>query len=167
MTTANTEISAARFRETLGHLVTGVTIVTAHGAHGPVGMAANSVTSVSLDPPLVLVCAAHSSTTWPLIREAGRFCINVMARHHDQLCRRFAAKGGDRFAGTEWEPRPAGPAFSDALAWIECEIHQEHIAGDHTIVVGAVADLSVGDMTDPLIFFKGRFGLGRSAEVTR
>lgn len=161
MTAMTVDLSAARFRETLGHLATGVTVVTAHGTDGPVGMAANSVTSVSLDPPLVLLCAAHSSSTWPLIRATGGFCINVMAEHHADLCRRFAAKGTDRFAGVSWEQRPSGPAFTDAVAWVECRIRQEHEAGDHVIVVGEVTDLAVGGSTDPLIFFKGGFGRHR------
>jgi len=84
-------IAADRFRH-VGHLATGVTVITAYGLDGPSGMAANSVTSVSLDPPLVLFCPAKSSTTWPRLRTAGGFCINVMAGHHEEVTRRFASK---------------------------------------------------------------------------
>jgi 3-hydroxy-9,10-secoandrosta-1,3,5(10)-triene-9,17-dione monooxygenase reductase component len=76
------EIAGEAFRQVLGHLPTGVTVITAWAEHEPTGMAANSVTSVSLDPPLVLFCPAKSSTTWPHIRQSGRFCVNVMAGHH-------------------------------------------------------------------------------------
>src|SRR5581483_86519 len=93
------------FRNVLGHLPTGVTVVTAMSEHGPVGMAANSVTSVSLDPPLILICPASGSETWPLIREAGCFCVNVLAGHQAELCRQFSRKDTDRFAGVAWHSR--------------------------------------------------------------
>jgi len=152
-------IDPQRFREVLGHLPTGVTVVTAHHARGPVAMSANSVTSVSLEPPLILFCPAKTSSTWPAIRESGRFCVNVFAAHHEEISRRFAARGVDRFAGVAWHERPAGPALDDAVAWIECTIEAEHEAGDHLIVVGAVDSLDVrAGSTDPLVFFRGRYG---------
>src|SRR3954463_2585218 len=91
--TAMPEVSPVEFRRVLGHLPTGVTVLAAFRPDDePIGMAANSVTSVSLAPPMILLCPAKSSTTWPGIRAAGRFCINVMAEHHEGLCRRFAAR---------------------------------------------------------------------------
>ena len=153
------KVDPERFRRVLGHLPTGVTVVTAHHPDGPVAMSANSVTSVSLDPPLILFCPAKSSTSWPRIRESGRFCVNVFAAHHEEASRRFAARGVDRFAGVAWHARPSGPALDDAVAWIECTIDAEHEAGDHLIVVGAVDefDLRAGE-SDPLVFFRGRYG---------
>ncbi|MCW2992089.1 MAG: monooxygenase, partial [Solirubrobacterales bacterium] len=133
------EITGEAFRHVLGHLPTGVTVITAYAADGPTGMAANSVTSVSLDPPLVLFCPAKASTTWPAIRESGRFCINIMAGHHEEATRQFALKGADRFTGVAYSDRPCGPALDDAVAWIECTMRDEHDAGDHTIVVGSVS----------------------------
>jgi flavin reductase (DIM6/NTAB) family NADH-FMN oxidoreductase RutF len=147
-----------RFREVLSHLPTGVTVVAAHGPEGPVGMAANSVTSVSLAPPLILVCAAKSSTTWPSIRASGRFCVNVMSAEHEAVCRRFAAKGAERFAGLDWHERPAGPGLEDAVAWIECSLREEHDAGDHMIAVADVLALDARDDREPLVFFRGRYG---------
>src|SRR5438132_4815521 len=88
-----------RFRVVLGHFATGVTIVTAIDGDEPVGMAANSFTSVSLEPPLVLFCAAYSSTTWPRIHDARKWCVNILAEEGETLCRTFAAKGTDRFVG--------------------------------------------------------------------
>jgi 3-hydroxy-9,10-secoandrosta-1,3,5(10)-triene-9,17-dione monooxygenase reductase component len=148
-----------RFRQVLGHLPTGVTVVTGHSPQGPQGLSANSVTSVSLEPPLILFCPAKSSTTWPKIEGGGRFCVNVFASHHEEYSRRFAARGVDRFAGVAWHSRPAGPALDDAVAWIECRIEASYPGGDHLIVVGAVEALDVrADAEDPLVFFRGRYG---------
>jgi flavin reductase (DIM6/NTAB) family NADH-FMN oxidoreductase RutF len=152
-------INSETFRRALGHLPTGVTVVTAHHRDGPVGMSSNSVTSVSLDPPLILFCPAKSSTTWPKIHEAGSFCVNVFASHHEEASRQFSRVGVDRFAGVSWHDRATGPAHDDAVAWIECTIDAEHDAGDHLIVVGAVQHLEVrpGEV-EPLVFFRGRYG---------
>ncbi len=131
---------------------------------GPAGMAANSVASVSLDPPLILFCPAKTSSTWPVIRAEGRFCINVMAHHHEEITRRFARKGADRFSGIGYHQRRAGPALSDALAWIDCEIHAEHDAGDHTIVVARVLAVEASPAGEPLVFFRGQYGSFRAPE---
>ena len=153
------QITGDDFRRILGHLPTGVAVITAHGESGPVGMAANSVASVSLDPPLVLFCPAKSSTTWPALRATGQFCINIMAGHHEQTTRRFAAKGADRFEGVDWVERPSGPGLQDAVAWIECSLRDEHDAGDHTIVVGAVFAMeAAAEGSVPLVFFRGTYG---------
>jgi 3-hydroxy-9,10-secoandrosta-1,3,5(10)-triene-9,17-dione monooxygenase reductase component len=158
-----TRIEPEHFRRVLAHLPTGVAVITAHGAAGPTGMAANSVTSVSLDPPLVLFCPSRTSTTWPDIRDASTFCINVMAGHHAEATLRFAAKQVDRFAGVTYERRPTGPALSDALAWIECRLEDEHRAGDHTIAVARVLAMEAApDVADPLVFFRGAYGSFRS-----
>ncbi|HET7041384.1 MAG TPA: flavin reductase family protein, partial [Gemmatimonadales bacterium] len=106
--TVDDGIDSARFRTVLGHFATGVTVVTAHGPDGALGMAANSFTSVSLDPPLVLVCMAHSSTTWPGIRDSGHFCVNILGDHQEETCRRFGARGGDRFEGIGWNHGKTG-----------------------------------------------------------
>ena len=153
-----TRIDPKRFRSVLGHLPTGVTAITAYGEDGPEGMAANAVTSVSLDPPLILFCPAKTSTTWPRIRAAGRFCVNVMADHHAEAARQLSLRGTDRFAGIELEDRPAGPAIADAVAWIECEIEAEHDAGDHTVVIARVLAVEARPEASALVFFRGRFG---------
>jgi len=151
-------LDAAQFRRVFACLPTGVTVITAYSAGRPFGMAANSVTSVSLDPPLVLFCPARASETWPVIREAGAFCINVMAGHHEDTTRRFAAKGVDRFADVRWTDRDTGPVLEAAAAWIECRLMDEHDAGDHTIVVARVVAVEAGDETvDALIFHRGAY----------
>jgi 3-hydroxy-9,10-secoandrosta-1,3,5(10)-triene-9,17-dione monooxygenase reductase component len=158
-TSASTTIDPSHYRRVLGHLPTGVSVVTAQSPAGPIGMAANSVTSVSLDPPLVLLCPAKTSTTWPDIRAAGTFCINVMAHHHEQLTRRFAAKDVDRFADVDYENRVTGPVLREALAWIECQLENEHEAGDHVIAVARVRAMgATAELADPLVFFRGSYG---------
>lgn len=159
MSTVRSKINGSEYRRVLGHLPTGVTVLTAFLPDAtPTGMAANSVTSVSLDPPMILVCPAKASTTWPPIREAGRFCLNFMASHHADLCVRFAQRNVDRFAGVKWHERPAGPALDDAIAWLQCEILDEHDAGDHTVVIAEVTDIEASPEGAPLVFFKGKYG---------
>jgi flavin reductase (DIM6/NTAB) family NADH-FMN oxidoreductase RutF len=151
-------IEGETFRQVLGHLPTGVTIITANGGADRVGMAANSVTSVSIEPPLILFCPARSSTTWPLIREAGRFCVNVLASHHAELSVLFSRRGVDRFKDVPFKDRWAGPVLDDAVAWLGCELYDEHEAGDHTIVVARVRELEAARDQTPLVFFQGRYG---------
>jgi 3-hydroxy-9,10-secoandrosta-1,3,5(10)-triene-9,17-dione monooxygenase reductase component len=159
VTLAAGKIPPSEYRRVLGHLPTGVTVLTAFDEHGaPAGMSANSLTSVSLQPPMILVCPAKSSTTWPAIRAAGRFCVSFMASHHAALCVRFARRNIDRFAGVDWHSRVSGPALDDAIAWLQCEIYDERDAGDHTVVIATVIDIEASPKGDPLVFFKGRYG---------
>lgn len=153
-----TRIDPHDYRRVLSHLPTGVTVITAQGRNGPIGMTANSVTSVSLDPPLILFCPAKSSTTWPGIRAAGNWCVNILAGHHEELTRRFALKGADRFVAVPHSPRSGGPGLDEAVAWIDCGLQDEHDAGDHTIVVAEVLGLEAISNLDPLIFFRGTYG---------
>jgi 3-hydroxy-9,10-secoandrosta-1,3,5(10)-triene-9,17-dione monooxygenase reductase component len=153
------DIDAARYRQVLGHFATGVTVITAVDRGEPVGMAANSFSSVSLEPPLVLFCAAYSSSTWPRIDSADRFCVNILASQQEDVCRVFAAKGADRFSQIGWRPAESGaPILEGALAWLDCTIDARHDAGDHVIVVGRVQDLGVADSGTPLLFYRGGYG---------
>jgi 3-hydroxy-9,10-secoandrosta-1,3,5(10)-triene-9,17-dione monooxygenase reductase component len=149
----------ASFRTVLGHFATGVTIITAMDGNEPVGISANSFTSVSLDPPLVLFCAAKDSTTWPRIKAAGKFTVNVLNEHQEDVSRVFATKGADRFSRIGWRESSAGsPVLHNSLAYIDCEIEDEHDAGDHVIVVGRVLELGVLSEDGPLLFFRGGYG---------
>jgi flavin reductase (DIM6/NTAB) family NADH-FMN oxidoreductase RutF len=149
---------SARFRQVLGHFATGVCVVTAVTDEGPAGMAIGSFFSISLEPPLVGFCAGKGSSTWPKLREAGRFCVNVLAEDQEDVCRRFASKELDKFAGIAWDHSPLGsPRLGGALAWIDCEITAIHDAGDHEIAVGAVHDLAVTSEAGPLVFFRGGY----------
>ncbi|WP_053732304.1 flavin reductase family protein [Nocardia sp. NRRL S-836] len=153
-------IDATRFRQTLGHLPTGVVVITATDPLGrPVGMACNSFTSVSLDPPLVLFCVKRGSSTWPVVQAAGAFRVNVLDRDHEHLSRQFAARGVDRFAGVRWTSAPAGPRLADVVASIGCEVEAEHPGGDHVIVVARALSLEIGETAaEPLVFHRGRYG---------
>ena len=156
---ADRAVEAAKFRTVLGHFATGVTVVTGQGPNGPVGLAANAFPSVSLDPPLVLVCMAHTSSTWPKIRRSGSFAVNFLSEGQEEVCRRFGERGADRFAGLGWKPGDTGsPVFSDALAYVECHIEAEYAGGDHVIVVGRVVALGVIQEGRPLIFWRGGYG---------
>ncbi len=156
---AGTGIEAARFRQVLGHLPTGVTVITAVDEGVPVGLAVGSLTSVSLDPPLVLFCAARTSTSWPRIRAAGSFCVNVLGDDQEDVCRVFASSGTDKFAGMGWTPTASGsPRLDGVLAWLDCQVVDVVTEGDHDVVVGRVHDLGVGHEGGPLVFFRGGYG---------
>jgi flavin reductase (DIM6/NTAB) family NADH-FMN oxidoreductase RutF len=161
MMKAGTQIDQARFRRVLGHFPTGVVIVTAMSGNTPAGLSVGSFLSVSLNPQLVAVLPAKTSTSWPKIAAAPSFCINVLHESHRDLCRRFAVSGGDKFAGVPWHPAPSGaPILDGALAWIDCEHERSIDAGDHLIVLGQVRmlDIDIRQSAAPLIFFQGRYG---------
>ena len=160
MTTGHAAFDAARFRQVLGHFPTGVTVVTAASQDGPPsGMAVGSFTSVSLDPPLVAFLPAKTSTSWPRIRDAGSFCVNILAEDQEHICRVFAGKADDKFEGLGWHRgHNVAPILSDVLAWIACDIDAVHEAGDHYIVVGLVRELEIVHEGRPLVFFRGGYG---------
>jgi len=159
------------FREALGKFVTGVAFITAAPGGQPTGLIVNSLSSVSLEPPLVSFSPARSSLTWSRMRRAGRFGVNVLGRQHEPFVVRAAPAGADRFAGLDWKPGRSGvPLLTDALVRLECEIAAEHLAGDHSIVLGQVSDLDISLTGDPLVFFAGEFAClqqrGRGARST-
>jgi flavin reductase (DIM6/NTAB) family NADH-FMN oxidoreductase RutF len=161
MTGLNTEIDQAWYRQVLRHFPTGVVVVTAMSGGGPAGLSVGSFTSVSLDPRLVAVLPAKTSTSWPKIAAASSFCINILAASQHELSRRFAVSGGDKFAGVSWQPAPSGaPVLDGALAWIDCEHERTVEAGDHLIVLGRVRvlDIDTSQAPEPLIFFQGGYG---------
>jgi 3-hydroxy-9,10-secoandrosta-1,3,5(10)-triene-9,17-dione monooxygenase reductase component len=133
-------------------------VITSEADHAPLGLAVGSFFSVSLDPPLVGFGVAKSSTSWPAIRETGRFCANVLADDQEAVCRVFASSGGEKFQGVGWRPSSFGsPVLAGVLAWIDCSLDAEHEAGDHTIVVGRVRELDVPREGHPLLFFRGGY----------
>jgi 3-hydroxy-9,10-secoandrosta-1,3,5(10)-triene-9,17-dione monooxygenase reductase component len=150
---------AATYRTVLGHFATGVVIITAIDANEPVGMAANSFTSVSLDPPLVLFCAAKASSTWPRIETSGKWAANILDEDGEEVCRLYAQKGADRFARIAYTPgRSGSPILEDALAFVDCETIEKYDAGDHVIVVGRVLELGYQHEGKPLLFYRGGYG---------
>jgi len=153
-------IDEAHFRHVLGQYPTGVSVVTAIGPdREPVGLAVGTFTSVSLEPALVGFIPARTSRSWPRIEAAGRFCINILSDRQEDVCRRFASKADDKFAGLAWSPAPSGaPVLDGAIAWIDCELEAVHPAGDHLIVIGRVGRLGVAGEATPLLFFRGGYG---------
>ncbi len=149
----------AAVRTVLGHFATGVAIITALDGDEPVGMACNSFTSVSLEPQLVLFCAAKSSTTWPHIQAAQKWAANILSEESEEVCRLFAQKGADRFAHIAYSTgRTGAPVLDAAIAFVDCETVAEHDAGDHLIVVGRVLELGYAPEGKPLLFYRGGYG---------
>jgi flavin reductase (DIM6/NTAB) family NADH-FMN oxidoreductase RutF len=145
------------FRDGLGRFASGVTVVTAPTPEGGIGMTANSFSSVSLEPPLVLWCPAKSSSRYAFFARAQHFAIHVLRADQEDIARAFA-RSGTAFDGLTMERGASGvPLFADCLARFECETHQLHDAGDHAIMVGRVTSVAFRDGT-PLIFSQGRFG---------
>ena len=152
-------VDPTEMRRVLGHFASGVTIVTGFDGGEPVGFACQSFTSVSLDPPLVLFCPAHTSRSWPVIRAGGVFTVNVLADDQLDTCKAFASIGADKFGGLAWHDTPWGPSIDDVLATVHCDIEQVHVAGDHDVVIGRVRKLVTHREAAPLLFFRGSFGI--------
>jgi flavin reductase (DIM6/NTAB) family NADH-FMN oxidoreductase RutF len=151
-------IGPDEFRRVLGSFATGVTIVTTCDADTrPSGLTVSAFASLSLDPPLVLVCIDHKSQTYPALRESGRFAINVLALGQEALSRRFASTQAGKFDGLTYHISDLKlPLLGAALAHIECMTVSTHVEGDHTIFVGRVERTSIND-GDPLLYFRGRY----------
>lgn len=161
-------IDPLTYRKVLGHYASGVCVITAGSgtAEALAGMVVSSFTSVSLDPPLVAFFPDRMSSTWPRIEAAGRFCVNMLASDQMELCRRFASRGGDKFAGLDLAFSPEGtPILPDVLGTIECEIASVTEAGDHFIVIGRVLALQADPSRRPLLFFQGGYGTFAPADA--
>ena len=150
---------ARTLRDAMGCFATGVTIITAHASDGkPVGLTANSFTSVSLDPPLLLVCIANNAGTAETLRGIDEFAVNVLQIGQQPVSNLFAGKSEDRFAGTRWEVGEYGaPILPSSLGIFECKRHALHEAGDHFILVGRVEKASFEPRRDPLLYFRGKY----------
>lgn len=153
------EIDPAQFRQLLGRFATGVTILTVVAPDGrPIGMTANSLSSVSLSPPLISLCIDRAADMHDVIIGAQQFVVNVLSSPQETLARRFADKHADRFDGVGYHLNPDGLILLDgALAHIECQRHAQYEAGDHTIVVGKVLGGETGDGR-PLLYYRGGYG---------
>jgi flavin reductase (DIM6/NTAB) family NADH-FMN oxidoreductase RutF/dienelactone hydrolase len=150
---------ARTFRDALGCFATGVTIITAMGPDGkPIGLTANSFTSVSLDPPLLLVCVANGASSAPILQQAERFAVNVLQIGQQPTSNRFAGKGEDRFASTPWEVGEFGtPVLTGSLSSFECARDAVYEGGDHFILVGRVLKAMFEPRRDPLLYFRGKY----------
>ncbi len=150
---------ARSLRDALGCFATGVTIVTAIAPDGtPVGLTANSFTSVSLDPPLLLVCIANTAGSAAALRSAAHFAVNVLQIGQQPASNRFAGRAEDRFAQTPWTPGETGaPVLTGSLSTFECARDSIHEGGDHFILVGRVVRVQFEPRRDPLLYFRGKY----------
>ncbi len=147
------------FKRVMGCFATGVAIVSSIEDAVPVGFTCQSVVSLSLDPPLIALAPAKSSTSWPRIARAGSFCVSVLSEGQAELARRFAVSGGDKFTGVEWSPGATGaPVIAGSLAWVDCHLELIHDAGDHEIVMGRVVEMGEGEAGGlPLLYFRSSY----------
>lgn len=147
-------------RSALGCYTTGVTVVTFFDARGrPRGFTASSFTSVSLDPPILLVCVNKQSRSLPDLQAAGAFAVNVLTADQSQEARRFASAANDRFGETSWEVGVSGaPKLTSCKAMLDCSLHHVFSAGDHQIIFGAILDVFVHPHSEPLVYSRGNFG---------
>jgi 3-hydroxy-9,10-secoandrosta-1,3,5(10)-triene-9,17-dione monooxygenase reductase component len=147
-----------RFRSVMGRFATGVTVVTASASDGPVGMTANAVCSLSLDPVLLLVCFDNEARTLPVVREVGRFGVNVLRADQQDLARLFASKRPEheKFADVPHTVHDGIPVIEGALAWVGCRLERVIAGGDHTIGIGAVEAAEAGP-GEPLLWFRGSY----------
>ncbi|MDR3397083.1 MAG: flavin reductase family protein [Pandoraea sp.] len=160
MSFSSPAIEPLSFREALGHYASGITVITSHIDGEPIGFTCQSFYSVSVSPPLVSFSVMSSSASYPKIRQAGRFAVNILSDEQVRISNQFARRGADKWHGVEWQESPLGnPIIVRSLHWLDCEIYAEHAAGDHLIVIGEVKALSVQEAaaTQPLLYFKGRY----------
>jgi flavin reductase (DIM6/NTAB) family NADH-FMN oxidoreductase RutF len=151
-------VTPDEFRRACGRFATGVTIATVLDAQGmPHGLTVSSFTSVSLEPPLILICLGHAVTIVDTFREATHFGINVLSAGQQDLSDRFARKGHDRFNGLPWTRGETGvPLLPGVLAAIECSVEQRVTSGDHDILIGRMIHARVAD-GEPLLYFASRY----------
>jgi len=151
-------IDKSELRRVLGHFATGVTIITTCDEEGrPFGLTANAVSSVSLVPPLILVCVDKKADTYPYFERSNVFTVNILADTQEAISRKFATSGIDKFEGLGYSKSSLGCAvLHDAVGHIDCRIVQTHDAGDHTIYVGEVQEADAGDLP-PLLFYRGGY----------
>jgi flavin reductase (DIM6/NTAB) family NADH-FMN oxidoreductase RutF len=151
-------VAPERFRAVMGHFATGVTVVTAAGANGPVGMTANAVCSLSLDPLLLLVCFDNGARTLPVVAEGERFGVNVLAKGQEPLARLFASKAPEdqKFAEVPHSVHDGIPVIEGVLAWVGCTLQELIPGGDHTIGIGTVTAAEAGT-GEPLIWYRGGY----------
>lgn len=153
-------IEPLSFREALGHYASGITVISSHVDGEPIGFTCQSFYSVSMSPPLVSFSVMSSSASYPRIRRAGRFAVNILSGEQVDISNQFARRGTDKWLGVDWQESPLGnPIIAGSLHWLDCEIHAEHAAGDHVIVIGEVKAMNLQQAAagQPLLYFKGQY----------
>ncbi|EJJ26713.1 flavin reductase family protein [Rhizobium sp. CF142] len=154
-------------RDAFGTYASGLTVIAGLVEGAPVGFTCQSFCSVSLEPPLVSFCVMKSSSSWPKLRPAGAFTINILSAGQMETCRNFGRSGVDRWAGVEWGASKQGhPVMQDALLCLDCSTYAEHEAGDHWLVLARVEDV-IHPRQDadraPLLFYRGNYHFLNSA----
>jgi flavin reductase (DIM6/NTAB) family NADH-FMN oxidoreductase RutF len=160
--------SSKEFRDAVGAFATGVTVVTTRGEQHAYGMTANAFSSVSLDPPLILVCVMSHSEGGEHIERNGVFAVNILAAEHEPVSRYFASRdrprGQDAFKEVPHSVASSGaPVLEAAAAYLDCRVHAQHEAGDHLIFIGEVLDLAIRESGPPLVFHGGQYRLLRES----
>ncbi len=152
-------LSARRFRDAIGSFPTGVAVVTASGAEGPAGLTTNAVTSLSLEPLLLLVCFERRSRTLEVVRASQRFAVNILRAGDEPLAAVFASKRvpREKFDSVTHIETHGVPVLDGALAWLACDLRELSPAGDHTIGIGAVTHMDADPGGEPLVFFRGGY----------
>ena len=155
---ATAEPDSELFREVFGRFATGVAVITSAGSRGPGGMTANALCSLSLKPPLALVCFDHEARTLPIVRESGRFAVNVLAAGQQELAGVFASKlpESEKLEAVPHRLEHGLPIIDGTLAWAACELRELIAGGDHTIGIGEVIGMGLG-AGEPLLWFEGRY----------
>lgn len=160
MSHPQTTIDPQRFRDALGHYASGITVITSDVDGEPIGFTCQSFYSVSTNPPLVSFSVMSSSYSYPKIRRAGRFAVNILSGEQVRISNQFARQSADKWHGVDRQESPLGnPIIDGSLHWLDCEIHAEHAAGDHLIVIGEVKALNLpkAAASQPLLYFKGQY----------
>ena len=158
MTGKPPHVDETTFREAISHFATGVTVITTLREGKPAGMTASAVSSLSLDPVLLLVCINHKLPTHEAIEESRGFVVNVLGEGQDQLALHFARPSADKFAGISLDPAHELPVLGDAIAWFVCDVHERFPGGDHTIFTGLVRECGATRGRRPLLYFRSGFG---------
>jgi flavin reductase (DIM6/NTAB) family NADH-FMN oxidoreductase RutF len=151
-------VSHEEFRQALGRFASGVTVVTCKGDDGnPCGLTVSAFSSLSLEPPLVLICIDRRASVYENLKEGSCFAVNVLAQDQESVSRRFASREADRFKGIGYrEGKTGAPLIEGALAFIECRVVHSHPGGDHTVFIGQVESSEVND-GKPLLYFRGGY----------
>jgi flavin reductase (DIM6/NTAB) family NADH-FMN oxidoreductase RutF len=156
------EVTASDFRNAMRQLTGGVSVITAGKGRDISGMTVTSVSSLSVDPPSLIVSLNRESSSWPLVKRYGFFGVNILTSDQIDIAERFTGKGGlkgaDRFAGARWTTRASGvPLLADALSAIDCEVEDVVERHSHAIVIGRVLDVAVSVRTAALAYWQGRY----------
>ena len=152
-------VDPGHFRSVMGNFATGVTVITATAGSGPVGMTANAVASLSLEPLLLLVAFDNTARTLQVVRETERFGVNVLGAGQEELARLFASKlpEDQKFAGVQHSVHDGIPVIDGALAWVGCTLQDLIPGGDHTIGIGAVTAAEASAGAEPLVWYRGEY----------